>query len=216
MNKKRLSGVAFAMLCVYAASSWSVMLDIRLGTLYGAQEVQVGNTLYDVSFQDGTCIGLYGNCDEVSDFPFATLAEAQDANLSLLDQVFVDTLDGLFDSEPLVTFGCENAGNECVVQTPIGSQDPNLPFGANDPAGTYAVSTLFNHQTESRDTHTGFGQGVRAATTVSPFNRPVITDSVFAIWSLNGGGTNPVPIPGTLYLILTGLLALTFRHYQRY
>ncbi len=210
MNKKRLSGVAFAMLCVYAASSWSAMLDIRLGTLYGAKEVQVGNVLYDVIFQDGTCISLYDNCDNVNDFPFKTLTEAHDANQALLDQVFVDTLDGLFDSEPRTTFGCDKAGNQCVVQTPIGSQAPTLPFGANDPNGTYALSTLINHRTESRDTHTGFGQGVRAASSVSPFNQPVNTDGVFILWS-RSSTTTPVPIPGTLYLILTGLLALTVR-----
>ena len=206
MNKKHLLSVAFTMLCLYAVPSWSVILDVRNGILHGAQEIQVGNMLYDISFQEGTCIGLFDNCDDVNDFPFSTLAAAADANLALLDQVFVDGTAGLFDSIPSLTFGCENADNQCVVQTPIGSQVPSLPLGASAPNGTFAASTLFNHKTESRDTHTGFGQGVRGATTVSPFNRPVITDGVFGIWSLSR--TNPVPIPGTLALIFVGLLGV--------
>lgn len=151
----------------------------------------------------------------MNDFPFKTLTEAHDANQALLDQVFVDTLDGLFDSEPRTTFGCFNATSRCILETPVGSQPPSLPFGANDPNGTFVASTLFNNRLDNLDIHNGVGQAVRAADTS---NSAGSTDSVFILWSVsggNGGGTNPIPIPGTLYLILTGLLALTARRSQR-
>lgn len=216
MNKVRLLSVVFIMLCLHALPSLGVVLDVRSGILHGATGITVGSDVYDISFQEGTCIGLFDNCDEVSDFFFSDLTSAATANLALLDQVFLDGTQGMFDSIPSLTFGCERAGNQCVVQSPIGSQAPSLPLGADAPNGTYAASTLFNHKTESRDTHTGFGQAVRGATTVSPFDRLVITDGVFVIWSLSnsdgGDGTNPVPIPATLYLLLIGLAIMAYKY----
>ena len=57
------------------------------GELVGATGVNVGGTVYDVQFVDGSCIDVYGGCDEVSDFPFTTLADATLAAQALLDQV---------------------------------------------------------------------------------------------------------------------------------
>lgn len=210
MYKKYTSAFAFILLCLYAASSWSVILDVRNGLLHGAQEIQVGSQLLDVSFQEGTCIGLFDGCDETSDFFFSDITTAHDANLALLNQVFVDTAAGLFDSIQTLTFGCENAPSRCSVLTPVGDRDPViLP---TDPGlGTYTASVLFNHSLDHLDVHTGVGRAVRAADTT---NSTPSFGVVHAVWSLSGnggGGTNPVPIPSTVYLLLIGLAALMFR-----
>jgi len=70
------------------------------GQLLGASSVDAGGTLYNVEFLDGTCIDLYSGCDEVSDFTFQSFGAAQLASQALLDQVFIDGVDGLFDSDP--------------------------------------------------------------------------------------------------------------------
>jgi len=62
--------------------------------------VAAGGPLYNVEFLDGTCIDLYSGCDEVSDFTFQSFGAAQLASQALLDQVFIDGVDGLFDSDP--------------------------------------------------------------------------------------------------------------------
>ena len=72
--------------------------------------------LYDVQFLDGTCIGLYNGCDEISDFTFQTQSSAALASQALLDQVFLDGPLGNFDSDPTLTFGCSSF-YECEVWT---------------------------------------------------------------------------------------------------
>ena len=47
-------------------------LDIQLNVLMGATDVQVGGTLYDVVFVDGTCIELFDGCDDLTDFVLPT------------------------------------------------------------------------------------------------------------------------------------------------
>ena len=68
------------------------------GQLIGAQNVDVGGTLYDVEFVDGTCIALFDACDDLSDFTFTTAAAAHLASTALLDQVFI----GAFDDFPIL------------------------------------------------------------------------------------------------------------------
>ena len=52
------------MVGIGVSTSHGLMLDIRNGELFGASDVNVNGTLYDVAFQDGTCIDLYNGCDE--------------------------------------------------------------------------------------------------------------------------------------------------------
>ena len=211
MKKIRLLSVAFVMLSLYALPSLGVVLDVRGGILHGATGITVGSNMYDISFQEGTCIGLFGNCDEISDFLFDDVDSVVEANEELLSQVFVDGAEGMFDTVPSLTFGCERAGNQCGVQTPLGTQPPNLQGGS---LGTFAVSVVFNHFVENFDNPNGLGQGVRAATSVSPFDRLVTTDTVFGVWSLSSTDPdpNPVPTPASIYLFLIGFAALFFRH----
>ncbi len=53
-----------------AGGAQAATLDIVGGILHGASGVDVGGTLYDVEFLDGTCIVLFNGCDQSSDFTF--------------------------------------------------------------------------------------------------------------------------------------------------
>jgi hypothetical protein len=92
-------------------------LDVVGGQLVGAFDVNVGGTLYDVEFVDGTCVAFYSGCDELSDFTFQTQATADMASQALLDQVFLDGGLGNFDTDPTLTSGCTDP-SQCDVITP--------------------------------------------------------------------------------------------------
>jgi hypothetical protein len=77
------------------------------GQLTGALGVNVGGNLFDVSFVDGTCIAVFSGCDQQSDFTFSTVDDARAGSQALLDQVFLDTAAGAFDTNPALTLGCE-------------------------------------------------------------------------------------------------------------
>ncbi len=76
------------------------------GNLLGATGVTVDGKLYDVSFQDGTCVSLFTGCDEVTDFVFQDAPSALLASTALMTEVFVDGPAGNFDSFPALTNGC--------------------------------------------------------------------------------------------------------------
>lgn len=129
------------------------------GQLLGVSGVDVGGTLFDVEFVDGSCSAVFSGCDESGDFVFNTSAEGQAASLALLA-----VIEGsVFDERPELTLGCEST-SRCDMLTPYrlepllsgglgfvsyvasnraaggtlidgafvdSSQDPNLDFGAN-------------------------------------------------------------------------------------
>ncbi len=69
----------------------SALLVVSGGILTGAKGVDVGGTLYDVEFMDGTCVALFNGCDNpATDLTFTTQADALAASQALLDQVFLD------------------------------------------------------------------------------------------------------------------------------
>ena len=92
------------------------------GQLTGATGVTVGGTSYTVTFVDGTCAGLFGGCDAVSDFTFQTQADAQAAAAALLAQVIVGSS---FDAAPGTTFGCIG-GEVCSMLIPFGFDAANF------------------------------------------------------------------------------------------
>ncbi len=111
-----------------ATSQATVIFNVNAtGQLVGAQNVDVGGTLYDVAFVDGTCIDLFTGCDDLSDFDFNTEADAFAAGQALLDQVFVDNITGQWDSEPETIFGCLDP-SECQTVLPFGFADFSSAF----------------------------------------------------------------------------------------
>jgi len=104
-------------LTVTSAQASPILIVNGSGILTGATGVNVGGTLYDVEFVDGTCVALFTGCDSPSDFTFTTAAAADVASQALLDQVLLDTGVGAFDSNPALTFGC-SVSTVCFVDTP--------------------------------------------------------------------------------------------------
>ena len=82
-----LDRLAFIAAIFLATSGAQAAVPIVVGgELLGATGVNVGGTVYDVEIVEGTCVGLYRGCDDLSDFAFTTLADAErEANPVLLE-----------------------------------------------------------------------------------------------------------------------------------
>ena len=89
-----------------APAAAAVLLVDGNGQLTGATGVDVGGTLYDVTFVDGSGITVFDGCNEASDFAFSDQATAELAAQALLDQVFIDGPAGNFDTDFSSIFGC--------------------------------------------------------------------------------------------------------------
>jgi hypothetical protein len=99
-------------------TSAATLLINSSGLLTGATGINIEGGIFDVEFLDGTCSALFAGCDDQSDFPFEYRHWAWAAEQALLDQVFLDGLDGAFDAVPALTRGCEGATSLCQVVTP--------------------------------------------------------------------------------------------------
>jgi hypothetical protein len=178
---------SFVVLMLASSGASAATLNVSGGQLLGASGVDVGGTLYNVEFLDGTCIALYNGCDESSDFTFQSSADATLASQALLDQVFVDGT-GLFDTDPELTFGCIDV-SRCEALTPYGVFD--------DPVRIFA-SKAINYGIEVND---GVGSEVGRVASSDLSGDGIL---FFASWT-------PVPEPGTALLLSLGLLGLGAR-----
>jgi hypothetical protein len=127
MNNRILALVAVGLSLVAGigtASAAPILVVDGSGILTGARNVDVGGTLYDVDFRDGSCVELFSGCDEVTDFTFQDEASATLAAQALLDSVFIDTQTQPFDSDPGITQGCAPGVLLCRAVTPFGTFQP--------------------------------------------------------------------------------------------
>jgi hypothetical protein len=101
------------------------------GELVGATGVALGDDFYNVEFVDGTCIGLFSNCDNaIEDFAFTNISVVARAARALLEQVFIDN--GFdFDSKPELTRGCESS-TSCQVLIPFSTIGITTWVAVND------------------------------------------------------------------------------------
>ena len=103
-------------------------LIVENGILMGADNVLVkgfdySGGLYNVRFLDGTCAELFSGCDENSDFfPGSMNIVGLDYAVEALgDYVFVDGVEGQFDSDSRLTNGCVRVERKkrCRVNMPF-------------------------------------------------------------------------------------------------
>jgi hypothetical protein len=102
--------VSLALLGLSVSSVNAATYNVSGGELIGAFDVSVGGNLYDVIFEDGTCVTLFSGCDRLSDFTFKTESDADAASQALIDDLFSD--DGVYDTNPYPTRGLELVGVE--------------------------------------------------------------------------------------------------------
>lgn len=178
-----------------AASSpaLAATLDVRGGQLHGATGVDVGGSLFDVQFVDGSCAGLFGGCtNPVTDFTFTTYDTANLARIALAEQVFNDTAAGNFDSNPGLTNGLSTEGH---ILTPY-------RFGRI--VGSIAAVAFFNAIVEASDNV--------GPTYILPAdqNSGFYADRTYAVWSVS-----VVPLPAALPLYGAGIAVLGFIGWRR-
>jgi hypothetical protein len=161
------------------------------GNLMGATGVYVNGSLFDVSFVDGSCISLYGGCNEVTDFVFTSQTMADAAGAALLSQV----LNGAADTNISLVNGIEKAFSVSV----IGS------FYWNLASNTFKQSSISNNVFDSLDavqTTWSFGAANRDTTLQNTWT--------IAVWT-----AHEVPEPTTLAIFTLGLMGLAVRRFKK-
>ncbi|VAW64136.1 hypothetical protein MNBD_GAMMA09-1293 [hydrothermal vent metagenome] len=187
--RRLIAGFTMVFVLLVPASGWAVSLIVNNGQLMGAKDVSVSGVLYNVSFQDGTCINLFNGCDQASDFVFNTEAMARVAGQALLDTVFIDVPEGAFDTVPKRTNGIR-WDYDGIVQMPVS------PINAQ----SVLVLKLIHSRFEASDQI----QGLATFPISSDLTLSDIT--TFAVWS----PVSQVPIPASIWLFGSGLFGLVF------
>ena len=169
-------------------SSHSATLIVSdFGQLLGATDVEVNGGFYNVSFQDDTCISLYGGCND-SNFVFTTEVAATSAAQALLDQVFIDGPLGEFDSNAGLISGCTHP-DECFAITPykrISTQSIAVALARNYWPGredNIHLGTRYDHS--------------------SSYTTYAYDNDVFAVWEAAA-----VPVPTAAWLFSSALRGL--------
>jgi len=196
MNKRNFRNVLISVVAtvmIYAAPLQSTyaaptfQVDVN-GVLAGATSIDVGGALYDVIFNDGTCVALFNGCNSASDFAINTPAAVIAASQALLDQVFTNGSVGNFDSSPMLTRGCGPLNiTYCDVLTPYAS------FGLSNVASM--ITRNYGGTTQDL-----LVSNISAASLFTATN-PNVT---WAVWT----PSVPVPLPTPLALLFSGCAGL--------
>ena len=173
------------------ASAQVTLLTDANGILTGATGVNVNGSLYNVSFADGTCGGLFSGCDSVSDFNFQNATDATAAAQALLDQVFIDS----FDTHPATISGCTDL-SWCFTF---------IPYAVFTQTNEALISYTTNNFTVATDTafSGGFWQFSE--------NTALRPDANVALFTYTGSSITAVPEPATWAMMLLGFGSIGFQ-----
>lgn len=186
---KFLKTLATAILfAVISSAGYAATLTIESGQLTGATGVDVSGTLYDVTFEDGTCGDVFDSC-ELDKFLFPTLAGATAAADALIDQVFLDSGPGmLFDTDPELTSGCSST-IVCYASVPYNLSQFSV----------FDVRVFnFYHQGPPNFRASGGSWTFDTDFTIRPENT----------WAVFAPAGAQVPLPAPILLLLGGLVGL--------
>jgi hypothetical protein len=172
----------------FAQAATTLVID-RSGMLTGAKNVLVGNSLYDVLFDDGNYSAIFSYRTNV----IFNSAMAKSASQALLDTVFLDSSAGLFDSHPGLIRGCYY-DYLCEVLTPL---FPAVVTRVS-PTGTPSISVW-----GARNYQLAYGSSGYADVDIDY----VVSSDMFTLTSTGGASTGVwalwspaavVPLPATL------------------
>ena len=186
------AAAATAIAITPAASAATLIVDGN-GQLTGAQGVDVQGTLYDVAFAEGTCTTSNDACGRI----FGSANQALLAAQALLDQVFINTSLGNFDSSPFLTSACGVAGP--------GACNANVAYSFSSFGSIQTVISA----TAQNASASPFGDldSVRITNATRLTNTANSPSTFWAVFS-NSRIPSPVPEPGTWLMMILGFGAI--------
>ena len=200
-----LMAVMAVAICFVAVPSQasSVVLDLdNNGRLVGATGLEINGSVFSVEFLGGTCVDVFGGCDDSSDFAFNTEADAAAAGQVLLDRVFVSSPLGVFDTDPSLTGSCTNLTLCPAV----------IPFDLTQDGMDILTSTVLNFTAfAGTDSLASETIGIGIDVSISGFQQPPRTFARFT-------EVSPVPLPAAAWLFISGLgglAAMRRRHLSK-
>lgn len=190
--KKFIHCLTFLTTLLITSKSLSAILvtdsEGSIAQLLAAMNVDINGILYDVTFQDGTCVELFNGCNDLTDFTFTNEADATAASQALLDQVLIDTpFPNTYDSNPNFVAGCQTASRDigCYFVTPY-------TFISGAPIG--AMARNFGIRTED-------DISIEEIATYNSAGLPI----TFAVWT-ETSAVVPLPAAAGLFLFSSGSL----------